>query len=308
MGPRLRRNQAPLATTAFTLLSIWHAVFPAGAAAMTRAWPAPAAALQAGVARGVEVRAYPVGLMDLESAVRLVRSLLSPDGVAVEDRGNNRVVVSDRPDVHARVAAALRGLETPARNVRIHVTHESERLDERTLLEGSAGASAGGVRVGAGRRPPRTGVDVRGEATRSRSTSRTEQEIVVLSGGRAEVAVAEQVPYTEWFWSWGLAQGLWSGAVQWRDVGASLVVEPIALGDGRIRVRLTPAFSYFLDRERLVTHVQQLTTEVVVRDGERLELGGVPLANKEFRDRFLVGLDRSGTLQRVRITLQATVE
>ncbi len=255
-----------------------------------------------------EVRAHPVGLMDLDAAVQLVRSLLSADGVAVEDRRNNRVIVSDRPEVHARVAAALRGLDTPARNVRIRVTHEAERLDERTLLGGSAGAGAGDVRVGVGRNPPRSGVDVRAEASRSRSTSTTQQEIVVLSGGKAHITVAEQVPYADWFLDWGQGQGLWARTIQWRDVGASLVVEPVALGDGRVRVRLTPAFSYFLDRERLVTEIHQLTTEVVVREGEPIALGGVPMSDAEFRDRFLVGFDRGRTLLRVHITLQATVE
>jgi len=255
-----------------------------------------------------EVRAHPVGLMDLDAAVVLVRSLLSPEGVAVEDRGNNRVIVSDRPEVHARVAAALRGLDTPARNVRIRVTHESERLDERTLLGGSAGAGKGDVRVGVGRNPPRSGVEVRGEASRTRSTSKTQQEIVVMSGGKAEITVAEQVPYSDWFLDWGQTRGLWARTIQWREVGASLVVEPVALGDGRVRVRLTPAFSYFLDRERLVTEIHQLTTEVVVREGEPIALGGVPLSDSEFRDRFLVGFDRGRTLQRVHITLRATVQ
>jgi type II secretory pathway component GspD/PulD (secretin) len=268
--------------------------------AMVMAAPARAAA--------PDVRGYPVGLMDLDAAVKLVRSLLSPDGVAVEDRRNNRVVVSDRPEVHARVAAALKGLDTPARNVRIRVTHDSERLDERTLVGGSAGASAGGVTVGVGRNPPRSGVDVRADASRGRSTSQTQQEILVISGGKAQITVAEQVPYTDWFWTWGQSQGLWAPAVQWRDVGATLMVEPVALGDGRVRVRLTPAFSYFLDRERLVTEIHQLTTEVVVREGEPVDVGGVPMADREFRDRFLVGFDRGRTLQRVRITLVATVE
>lgn len=205
-------------------------------------------------------------------------------------------------------AAPARAVPPEVRNVRIRVTHDSERLDERTLIGGSAGASAGGVTVGVGRNPPRSGVDVRADASRSRSTSQTQQEIVVLSGGKAQITVAEQVPYTDWFWTWGHSHGLWTPAVQWRDVGATLVVEPVALGDGRVRVRLTPAFSYFLDRERLVTEIHQLTTEVVVREGEPIELGGVPMSDTEFRDRFLVGFDRGRTLQRVRITLRATVE
>jgi len=75
---------------------------------------------------------------------------------------------------------------------------------------------------------------VRAEASRGRSTSQTQQEILVISGGKAQITVAEQVPYTDWFWTWGQSQGLWAPAVEWRDVGATLVVEPVALGDGRI--------------------------------------------------------------------------
>jgi hypothetical protein len=149
---------------------------------------------------------------------------------------------------------------------------------------------------------------VRAESSRTQDRSQTRQELLVLSGSQASIQVAEQVPYADWFRSWGEPYGLWTPAVQWRDVGASLVVEPVALGDGRLRIRLTPAFSYFLDRERQVTEIQQLATEVVVREGETIEVGGVPMADRQFLDRFLLGFDRSGTAQRVRITLKATVE
>jgi type II secretory pathway component GspD/PulD (secretin) len=269
----------------------------AGALALTTAGPVQS-----------EVRTYPVGLTDLDVAARVVQPLLSPGGVVVQDRRNNRLIVSDRPEAHARVAAALRGLDQTARNVRIVVTHEAERLDNRTAAEASAGAQAGGVYGGVGRQPPRRGVDVRAEASRTRTTSQTREELLVLSGSKASIQVAEQIPYADWFWSWGAPLGLWSSSVQWRDVGTSLVVEPMALGDGRLRIRLTPAFSYFLDRDRQVTEIQQLATEVVVREGETIEVGGVPMADRQFLERFLVGFDRSGTTQRMRITLKATVE
>jgi type II secretory pathway component GspD/PulD (secretin) len=255
-----------------------------------------------------DVRVYPVGLMDLDVAARVVEPLLSPTGKVVQDRRNHRLIVSDRPEAHARVAAALRALARDIRNVRIVVTHEAERLDDRTAAEASAGARAGGVSVGVGRRPPRRGVDVRAEASRSRTTSQAREELLVVSGSKASIQVAEQVPYADWFQAWGEPYGLWPPAVQWRDVGTSLVVEPVALGDGRLRIRLTPAFSYFLDRERQVTEAQRLATDVVVREGETIEVGGVPMADRQFLDRFLIGFDRAGTAQRMRITLKATVE
>jgi len=206
------------------------------------------------------------------------------------------------------LALVLALAAAPLGNVRIRVTHELTQLDERTRVELAAGAQAGDVHVGVGRNPPPHGVDVRGDASRGRSSSHTEQEILVMSGGRAEITVAEQVPYAEWFRTWGGAHGLWAPGVQWRDVGATLAVEPVALGDGRIRLKITPAFSYFVDRERLVTRVQQLATEVIVREGETLDLGGLPLSDTAFQERFLLGYDAGRTVQKVRITARATFE
>lgn len=224
-------------------------------------------------------------------------ALLAPPAPAATDL---------RPEDSSQARAAAPAVSD--RNVRIVVTHEAEREDERTAVEAAAGARAGGARVGVGRRPPRSGVDVRAEASRGTARSRTQQQLLVLSGGKGWIQVAEQVPYADWFWVWGQPYGFWAPAVQWRDVGASLAVEPVALGGGRVRLKVTPAFSYFLDRERQVTEIHQLATEVVVREGEPVELGGVPVSDREFFERFLVGFDRSGQRQRMRITLAATVE
>lgn len=246
------------------------------------------------------VKVYPLGLTDPATAAELIRGLLSPDGRVVEDVPNHRIIVLDRPAVQARVAEALKTLRIPARNVRITVSHSNERIEDTS----GVGVSVGGPVV-----PARPRVDVRGGASSSRSTSETRQDIVVLSGGRASIQVAEQVPYADWFWTWGQGHGLWpTQSVQWRDVGASLVVEPLVLDDTTIRLRVTPQFSYFLDRDRLATRVQQLSTEVVVREGEEIDLGGLPMSNREFKERFLIGFGSRGQAERVQIRLKARVE
>src|SRR6059036_2828847 len=66
------------------------------------------------------VKVYPLDLTDTASAAELVRGMLSPGG---------RVVL-DVPAVQARVAEALKTLRVPARNVRITVTHSSERVED----------------------------------------------------------------------------------------------------------------------------------------------------------------------------------
>src|SRR6185436_19915321 len=139
----------------------------------------------------VEVRAYPVGMLDLEAAAAMVRPLLSPAGTVVEDRRNHRLVVADVPSVQARVAQALQNVDLPARNVRITVSHSAERVERRDAVGLTPGPA------------------VRGESSRTRTSERARQELVVLSGGRATIEVADQLPYLDWFWTWGQPHGLW---------------------------------------------------------------------------------------------------
>lgn len=252
------------------------------------------------LADDVVLKVYALGLTDPAAAADVVRGMLSPQGRVVEDAPNHRLIVFDRPEVQARIAEALKTIQVSPRNVRITVLHSSERAERE---------SEAGVSVRGQAHPPRPRADVRLGGSSSRSTSETRQDIVVLSGGKASIEVAEQVPYADWFWTWGQGQGLWPAqSVQWRDVGASLVVEPFVLDDHTVRLRVTPQFSYFLGRDRLVTRIQQLSTEVVVREGEEVDLGGLPMSHHEFKERFLLGVGRSGQTERVQIRLRARIQ
>jgi hypothetical protein len=185
-----------------------------------------------------------------------------------------------------------------AANVRITTITSAERIDDAS----HAGASVQGPIV-----PPRPRVEVHGGTASSRSTSETRQDILVMAGGRARIRVSEQVPYADWFWTWGQGQGLWTATTAWHDVGSGLLVEVLGAEHDTVRLRVTPEFSYFIDRDRQVTSVQQLSTEVVVREGEEVDLGGSS-SSREFEERFMVGVGRSGQRERVRIRLRARVE
>ena len=71
---------------------------------------------------------------------------------------------------------------------------------------------------------------------------------------------------------------------------------------------MTPEFSYFLDRGQLISRVQQLSTEVIVREGEEIDLGGLPMSNREFKEKFFIGMGRTGQAERMNIRLRARVE
>jgi type II secretory pathway component GspD/PulD (secretin) len=259
------------------------------------------------------MRVYDLGLTDVGLAADVVKGLLSPEGRVYPDPRQHRLVVSDRPDVHRRVAEALRTLDVPARNVRIEVDVAIEQTGTDRgvgVTGGTAGVGVGGgtVRVGGGGGRSRGDVAVTGRDTRSTTDVHSRQQLVVLSGGEASLTVAELVPYSQWLFTWGVAHALWSQSVQWQEVGTSLVVSPRVLGDGRILVRLTPRVDYRArDGSQSVT-VNELTTEVMVREGEPILLGGVPFKDEEFRQRFLLGVDRAGTTSRVAMTLRASVE
>jgi len=181
----------------------------------------------------------------------------------------------------------------PLGNVRVTVTMRWEAVADH------AGASVWA-------RPGAAGV--RGSAGRSQPSGTTKQQLLVMSGGQASIRIAQEIPYSEWFWTWGLGRGLWVEGVRWRDVATGVEVEPTILPGGRIRVKLTPYFEYFLDARRLTTKATSLSTEVVVREGQELDLGGVPFEDAEFREKFLIGFDHAHVTSKASVTLRATVE
>jgi hypothetical protein len=209
--------------------------------------------------------------------------------------------------VGAPVAGALAADPIP-RNVRIVVTGTSDRTARQQGVEAAGSGRVGDVRIGAGRFPPESGVAVRGSASRSRSRDETRQELLVMSGGRGEIVVAKEIPYTDWFQVWGQGYGLWQPGIQWKKVGARMVVEPVILDDDTLRVRLTPEFTYLLDGRSLTTAVTQLSTEVVAREGQEIDLGGVPFSDRQFLEKFLVGVNEYGETVQTRITLKASID
>jgi type II secretory pathway component GspD/PulD (secretin) len=278
------------------------------ALAALAAAPVAAQPLNPRPAAKTEMRVYDLGLNDPAMATEIIRGLLSPEGRVYPDPAQHRLVVSDRPDVHARVAEAMKTLNVAPRNIRIEVTARLERTERQRQLEASGSVGGGPVRVGVGRRPPRTGVVIGGQDSRSRTTIHAQQQLLVLSGGRASLTVAEEVPYSEWLYTWGLGHGLWAQNVVWQEVGTSMVVEPRVLGNGTILVRLTPRFDYRAGGSSQTVDVTELSTEVIVREGEEVSLGGVPFRDTDFRDRFLAGIDESGQTASAAISLRARVE
>jgi type II secretory pathway component GspD/PulD (secretin) len=246
----------------------------------------------------MEVEVYPLDLADFEAAEKTAAQIVSPEGKLVPDKSGNRLIIYDTPENHLILAKALKKVRAPAANVRIRVSFvgESSQNLEHLGVDGKVGSD-----------PTKASARVQLENMSSSLASLVQQELLVISGGKAHLRVGTDVPYADWFWNYGIQCKLWSGPTRWKEVGAQLVVEPYVIGS-KVRVRLTPEFSYVLDQETLSTSIEKLTTEVFVENGQEIELGGLTASNRDFYSRFLVGYTHSGEKRNLRIVLKPTIE
>jgi hypothetical protein len=193
---------------------------------------------------------------------------------------------------------ALALAEVPAsadwRNVRVRV---------RSTFEVDARQGGAAVDVRPSRGGPRIGLRGGAGSTSSRTTA--VQELLTLSGSTAELRVVRETPVAEWFRDWSLGHGLVTQTVSWQEVGTSLALEPTILPDGRIRLRLTPRLVVASGASPLRLDVVELSTEIVVHAGEEVDVGGLPMADESFRDRFFLGVSSGGRASRVRIVVSA---
>jgi len=263
------------------------------------------------------VEIYPLGILDFELSEKIAKGIVSPEGKLVAEKANNRLIVLDVPARHAELKQAFRQLRPEIHHVRIQVTFAERGVGTTESFRVDGRLSVGSVILRTPDAPADGSVRIQADESRLSMASLVKQELIVLSGSTARIRVGTDIPYADWIWDYGVQRGYWTGAegagyqgagaVRWREVGAQLVIEPYVLGS-TVRVRLTPEFSYILDKDRLTTAVEKLTTEVMVEDGQEIELGGIPVSDREFYSRFLTGYTHDGEKRSLRILLKPTIE
>ena len=255
----------------------------------------------------MEAEVYPLGLADFEIAEKFAKEIVSKDGKLIADKKNNRLILYDYPEKHTALSKALREIKPPAQNVRIQVAFNDHTIGQSNGISVEGRLRVGGVVIRTGDDPNLKSTRIQGENMSSSVASLVQQELLVMSGGRAHLRIGTDVPYADWFWSYGLKYGLWDGIMRWKEVGAQLVVEPYVIGN-TIRVRLTPEFSYIVEGNPIAVVVEKLTTEVFVENGEAIDLGGLKTGDNEFFSKFLTGYNHLGEKRSLRIILRPTIE
>ncbi|HEX5606057.1 MAG TPA: hypothetical protein VFY96_06050 [Candidatus Binatia bacterium] len=132
---------------------------------------------------------------------------------------------------------------------------------------------------------------------------------IVLDGGESLLTVATQVPQSEaaYYFNYALGLGYIERHIVFNDVGTSLRVGAAILSDGQIRLRLTPRISYFsIDRPGAID-CTEAATDLIVRNGEAIPVGGSTSKLHEVTRQILGYSSRSST-DETDLTVTATVQ
>lgn len=176
--------------------------------------------------------------------------------------------------VAAALLAALVGgtlaEAAPPRRIRVDVffRETGTRASEGASASGGVVVREGGIRRGS------LGLEATSRETRTRRSSGV--FTLVQDGGESRLALATRVPYREasWIHDYALGAGYAVERIAFEDVGTSLLVRARLLDDGRIRVSLVPSVSWFAADGSGAIDFTEAATELVVRPGEEVMIGG----------------------------------
>lgn len=201
--------------------------------------------------------------------------------------------------VALQAAAAAQG----GKQVRVAVEFRQTGTTDREALQGDATiviTREGGV----------------GSGTRFGTESRTVRSMhssgiftIVQDGGDSMLSVATRVPYEdiEFFRDYATGAGFLARGIAFENVGSSLKVHADVLADERVKVRLTPRVSYFSADGPGIIDFTDASTELVVRSGEPITIGGGTSRSEEVTRRLL-GFGTRRTANESQIVLTATVQ
>jgi len=121
----------------------------------------------------------------------------------------------------------------------------------------------------------------------TQSSSRyVKQSLLVSDGLTGSIRVGEDIPYVEYYKRYLFKHGYAETIVEtaFKEVGTKLVVTPKIRGD-YIEITLTPQISYLSKGRKDVIDIRELTTSVIVANGQSISIGGL-ISDEEFSEYF----------------------
>jgi type II secretory pathway component GspD/PulD (secretin) len=241
------------------------------------------AAIAPAQAAETELRVIPLKHRLADEVVPVVRPLLAP-GESVSGM-DARLIVRTAPQTFAQIERLLTEIDTPRRNLRISVRHTGENGPTQGGQGFSGNAQRGSTRIivtngdrataGTTSGKTGTGEGEQGSSERHISTKRdtSTQTLTVLDGGHAFLHIGETIAQVQPFLALaGSRLGVVAG-IQYYDVTTGFEVEPRVLGE-QIQLAVTPRLAFRSNQGEQAVIFQELHTQVMVKPGEWMDLGG----------------------------------
>jgi hypothetical protein len=243
-----------------------------------------------------ELRVIPLKHRAADEVVPVVRPLLMP-GESVSGM-DARLIVRAAPQTFTQIDRLLAEIDTPRRNLRISVRHTGENGPVQGGQGFSGNAPRGNTRIivtngdrataGTASGKPGPGEGEQGNSERTISTKRdtSTQTLTVLDGGHAFLHIGETISQVQPFLALaGSRLGVVAG-IQYYDVTTGFEVEPRILGE-QIQLTVTPRLGFRSNQGEQTVVFQELHTQVRIKPGEWMDLGGAVESSSEVNRQIL---------------------
>ena len=191
----------------------------------------------------------------MEQVLPVLQSLLEP-GDSLSGM-NDQLILRASPTTRAQVKQALAAIDTPVRSLLIHVTQNRDDAMSRS------GDSVIGAQAG---------------STQQAGSTRAQQSVRVVEGGRAFINVGQSVPLPMRQVVQGPGGTMVTETTAYRDIGQGFYAEPRLSGE-RVTLEISPQYDTPGHQVYGSVNTQRVSTTVSGRLGEWIEIGG---ANQQF--------------------------
>ena len=132
---------------------------------------------------------------------------------------------------------------------------------------------------------------------------------LVQDNGESILTVATRVPYNQviFYRDYATGAGYVARNIAFNEVGTSLKVSAAILPDNQVKVRLSPRISYFYPDRSGAIDLTEISTELVVPNGQPVSLGGSTTKMHEVTRQILGLVDRTSASE-TSLVLTATIQ
>ncbi|VAX16113.1 hypothetical protein MNBD_NITROSPINAE02-89 [hydrothermal vent metagenome] len=255
---------------------------------------------------GTAVEVYKIYYQNAQDLEEAVKAVLSGNGSVTIVRNANAIVVRDYRYNLKLVKDIIARLDTQPKSINIEVkfVEESElrmagiAINWRATREGwnigTIPASKGGANI---------------NLNASVSSLKTErrQFLRILENRHGKIFVGESVPFSNYYYNYGVNHGYLSQNTTFKNAGTSFSVTAKTVPGKKIKVILEPEVSYY-DRNLRSFSVKNASTEVVTDNPGMAVIASSAGDTESFGSKFLMGVENGEKKTRFVIILSVRSE